>query len=196
MASLANLGKDTIRKIEQIEEVAAPEVKALAAAGDVSINLASQFVSLPEEVQQEAIAAKAKSNQGARTDILPTLAEGFKPVDTREEVSKRAGISHGSLDKVEAIKAANPEPEILEAVRTGEVSINLAAQFVALPEEVQQEAIAAIAENHEPAKEVMREAVHNHRAQGTRRQKWLHGGYMDCVAMKINPKLIACYALV
>ena len=66
MASLANLGKDTIRKIEQIEEVAAPEVKALAAAGDVSINLASQFVSLPEEVQQEAIAAIAEQNEPAK----------------------------------------------------------------------------------------------------------------------------------
>ena len=53
--------------------------------------------------------------------LSPTLAEGFKPVDTREEVSKRAGISHGSLDKVEAIKAANPEPEILEAVRAGQL---------------------------------------------------------------------------
>jgi len=118
------------------------------------------------------IAEIAKGQQGKRHDILPTLAEGFKPVDTREEVSKRAGISHGSLDKVEAIKAANPEPEILEAVRTGEVSINLAAQFVALPEEAQQEAIAAIAEHHEPAKEVMREAVKNHRAIGTGENEW------------------------
>jgi len=66
VASLANLGKDTIRKIERIEEVAAPEVKALAAAGDVSINLASQFVALPEEVQQEAIAAIAEHNEPAK----------------------------------------------------------------------------------------------------------------------------------
>ena len=119
------------------------------------------------------IAEIAKGQQGKRHDILPTLAEGFKPVDTREEVSKRAGISHGSLDKVEAIKAANPEPEILEAVRTGEVSINLAAQFVALPEEAQQEAIAAIAEHHEPAKEVMREAVKKaHVANNSGNNEW------------------------
>lgn len=118
------------------------------------------------------IAEIAKGQQGKRHDILPTLAEGFKPVDTREEVSKRAGISHGSLDKVEAIKAANPEPEILEAVRTGEVSINLAAQFVALPKEIREEAEEAIAEHNEPAKEVMREAVHNHRAQGTGENEW------------------------
>ena len=32
VASLANLGKDTIRKIEHIEESALPEVRAMAAA--------------------------------------------------------------------------------------------------------------------------------------------------------------------
>lgn len=66
VAELANLGKDTIRKIERIEEVAAPEVKAIAAAGDVSINLASQFVDLPQEVQQEAIAAIAEHSEPAK----------------------------------------------------------------------------------------------------------------------------------
>ena len=34
VADLANLGKDTIRKIEHIDEVAAPEVKALAASAN------------------------------------------------------------------------------------------------------------------------------------------------------------------
>lgn len=58
VADLANLGKDTIRKIAHIEQAAAPEIKALAAAGDVSINLAGQFTDLPVETQQEAIAAE------------------------------------------------------------------------------------------------------------------------------------------
>ena len=57
VASLANLGKDTIRKIEQIENEAAPEVKQWAAAGEVSINFAAQFIALPEEAQQKAITA-------------------------------------------------------------------------------------------------------------------------------------------
>lgn len=43
VAGLANISSNTIRKIEHIEQAAAPEIKALAAAGDVSINLASQF---------------------------------------------------------------------------------------------------------------------------------------------------------
>lgn len=66
VSELANVSRDTIRKIERIEEVAQPEVKALAAAGDVSINLASQFVELPQEVQQEAIAAIAEHHEPAK----------------------------------------------------------------------------------------------------------------------------------
>lgn len=66
VASLANLGKDTIRKIELIEKEAAPEVKEWAAAGEVSINLAAQFVALPEEMQQEAIAAIAEHHEPAK----------------------------------------------------------------------------------------------------------------------------------
>lgn len=66
VSELANVSRDTIRKIERIEEVAQPEVKALAAAGDVSINLASQFVELPQEVQQEAIAAIEEHHEPAK----------------------------------------------------------------------------------------------------------------------------------
>ena len=70
VAELANLGKDTIRKVEQIESTAAPEVKALAASGDVSINLAAQFVALPEEVQQVALTDIAAHYKPAKK-IIP-----------------------------------------------------------------------------------------------------------------------------
>ena len=72
----------------------------------------------------------------------------------------------------EAAKLKETSPETFEMVKAGDVSVPLAAQFAALPQEVQQEAIAAIAEHHEPAKDVMREAVHNHRAQGTGENEW------------------------
>ena len=63
VASLANLGKDTIRKIEQLEREALPEVKEWAATGEVSINLAAQFAALPVEAQQEAIASITKNTE-------------------------------------------------------------------------------------------------------------------------------------
>ena len=68
----------------------------------------------------------------------------------------------------EVVKAASVVAQIPEAAQ----NLALAAEFADLPKEVQQEAIAAIAEHHEPAKEVMREAVHNHRAQGTGENEW------------------------
>ena len=37
---------------------------------------------------------KAKANQGARTDIPKKSAEGLKPIETREEIAKAAGVSH------------------------------------------------------------------------------------------------------
>ena len=42
---------------------------------------------------------------------------------------------------------------------SGNVSINLVVQFTLLLKEVQQEALTTIAAQHEPAKELMREAV-------------------------------------
>ena len=71
----------------------------------------------------------------------------------------------------EAAKLKEISPEAFERVKAGDVSIPLAAQFAALPEEVRNEAEVAIAQS-EPAKEVMREAVHNHRAQGTGENEW------------------------
>lgn len=55
VAELANISRDTIRKVEKIEAAAPEELKALASAGEVSINLASQFVDLPDEAKEEAL---------------------------------------------------------------------------------------------------------------------------------------------
>lgn len=82
VSELANVSRDTIRKIEHIEEVAAPEVKALASAGEVSINLASQFVDLPEEIQQEAIEAIAEHKEPAK--------------EVMREAVKKAHVSNNS----------------------------------------------------------------------------------------------------
>jgi len=49
------------------------------------------------------LAAQAKANQGTRTDIPPTLAESFTPVDTREELAKAAGVSHDTIRKAKVI---------------------------------------------------------------------------------------------
>lgn len=73
----------------------------------------------------------------------------------------------------EAAKLKETSPEAFEMVKAGDVSVPLAAKFADLPQEVQQEAIAAIAEHHEPAKEVMREAVKKaHVANNSGNNEW------------------------
>lgn len=67
----------------------------------------------------------------------------------------------------EVVKAATVVAQIPEAAQ----NVALAAEFADLPSEAKQEAIEAIAQLA-PAQEVMREAVHNHRAQGTGENEW------------------------
>lgn len=82
----------------------------------------------------------AKDGKIPGVPVLPNLAEP-EPLNTREEVAKLAGVSHGTISKVEHIQK-NAAPAVVEAVRKGEVSIDAAAQVATLPVE-EQEALAA-----------------------------------------------------
>jgi phage N-6-adenine-methyltransferase len=115
--------------------------------------------------------ARAQQQGGQGGVLLSQKSDEAKPIRTDEAVSELANVSRDTIRKIERIEEV-AQPEVKALAAAGDVSINLASQFVELPQEVQQEAIAAIAEHHEPAKEVMREAVHNHRAQGTGENEW------------------------
>ncbi|MGE4531759.1 MAG: DNA N-6-adenine-methyltransferase [Acidithiobacillus sp.] len=69
VSELANISRDTIRKVEKIEAAAPEEVKVLAGSGEVSINLASQFIDLPEEAKEEALEEISKHEAPAREVI-------------------------------------------------------------------------------------------------------------------------------
>ena len=73
---------------------------------------------------EDVFRAKAKENQGTRTDILQISAES-KPIDTRKELSQVAAVSHDTIAKVKKIQEKAPE-EIKAKLSTGEVSINAA----------------------------------------------------------------------
>jgi hypothetical protein len=60
VASLVNLGKDTIRKIETIEREGAPELIARAQDGEISINTAATLATVPRAEQVEIIARGEK----------------------------------------------------------------------------------------------------------------------------------------
>jgi hypothetical protein len=77
---------------------------------------------------EETIAARAKANQGKRTDIPQKSAECVTPVETRKEIAKVANVSHDTVAKVKKIdaaeKAGKVDAETVAKLRTGEVSIN------------------------------------------------------------------------
>ena len=113
VSELANVSRDTIRKIERIEEVAQPEVKALASAGEVSINLASQFTELPQEVQQEAIAAIAEQNvtvspkSDERTpDIFTGEVQPVAPVKAPAPIRTDTAVAAEADELLDGIRAA------------------------------------------------------------------------------------------
>jgi hypothetical protein len=87
------------------------------------------------------IAEKARQQQGKRTDLPKNSAEGFKPVETRQEVAKAANVSHDTIRKVKETeeKAVGP---IKSLARNGHVSVNAAHIVSALPPK-EQEAVAA-----------------------------------------------------
>ncbi len=70
---------------------------------------------------KSTIEAKAKENQGLRTDITPV--RNLTNVDTKKELAKLAGVSHDTIHKVEVIEEQAPD-DIKQQVKTGEMSIN------------------------------------------------------------------------
>lgn len=111
--------------------------------------------------------AKARMVAGVAADPVQNSAPG----KTRDIVAESAGLSHDTLRKIEKIEAQAPA-EVKALAAAEEVSIHLASQFVELPAQAQREAVDAIAISSTPAREVIREAVHNHRAQGTGENEW------------------------
>jgi hypothetical protein len=75
------------------------------------------------------IAARAKEQQGTRTDIPSTLTEGLTPIDTREEIARKADVSTGTVHKVAKI-LDKADDETKAQLERGETSINAAYQQI------------------------------------------------------------------
>ncbi|MDX5584302.1 MAG: DNA methyltransferase [Aureibaculum sp.] len=74
------------------------------------------------------IAEKAKEKQIESGGAVPQ--KSAKPtIDTRKEIAKQAGVSHDTISKVERIQK-DAAPEIIEKVKSGDISINQAYKEV------------------------------------------------------------------
>ena len=75
------------------------------------------------------LSARAKENQGTRTDILP---KSVKSSNTQLELAKAAGVGHDTIAKVEKIEAQATD-ETKEQLRKGNISINQAYKDIKKP---------------------------------------------------------------
>ncbi len=105
------------------------------------------------------VAAKASPQETAPEQASPTVADDAppwatpEPLRSREDIAKAAGISANTVLQIEKIQKT-AAPELVAAVKSGEVSINAAAAVASLPMEAQ---VAAVAGGRKQLKEAARQ---------------------------------------
>ena len=84
--------------------------------------------------KKKIIAANAKKNQGARTDISQ---KSVKSIDTQKQLAKDAGVSHDTIHKVEVIERSATE-EQKNKIRNQTSSINKVYKDIVTQERKEQ----------------------------------------------------------
>ena len=103
------------------------------------------------------IEAKARANQGTRTDLSATLPEAVSAVDTRKELAEAVGLGERTMGKVIQIDENAPDA-IKEALDKKELSINkgydLTRQLQDVPEDQREQAAAELLEYEKAKKDL------------------------------------------
>jgi phage N-6-adenine-methyltransferase len=98
----------------------------------------------------------------------PSVENGGIPPISQSQAADMLNVSRDTVKTAAKVEREAPV-EVVDAVKTGAMSLNLAAQVAELPKAEQQVVASAPAEQ---IKEVARETIHNHRAQGTGENEW------------------------
>jgi len=109
------------------------------------------------------IEARAKENQGTRTDISANSPESFDAIDTRKKLAEAVGIGEQTMGRVMQIDENAPEA-VKKALDNKEISVNkgyeLTKKLQEVPEDQREAAATAILEGektvHEKDAEVER----------------------------------------
>lgn len=105
------------------------------------------------------IEARAKANQGTRTDILATLPKSSEAIDTRKELADAVGLGERTMGKVMQIDEFAPSP-VKDALDKGELTIhqgyNITRDVKDLPEAEREEAAQKAVEYEKAKKELRR----------------------------------------
>ena len=103
------------------------------------------------------IEAKARANQGTRTDLSATLPESSDTVDTRKELAEAVGLGERTMGKVIQIDENAPDA-IKEALDKKELSINkgydLIRQLQDVPDDQREQAAAELLEYEKAKKDL------------------------------------------
>jgi hypothetical protein len=95
--------------------------------------------------KKEIVAARAAQRAAEAPPDQPAPEPADDPVDppwsTREDVAKAARVSANTLSQIERIRKT-AAPELVDAVRTGTISVSAAASVASLPPEAQVAAVA------------------------------------------------------
>lgn len=105
--------------------------------------------------------AEAEGDKNAPAD------ESSPPWNTREDVARAARVSSNTISQIERIQKA-ATPQLREAVRTGTISINAAANVAQLPEEQQ---IAAVAGGRKELQQAARQVREQKMATRPKKEK-------------------------
>ncbi|WP_050465028.1 hypothetical protein [Herbaspirillum autotrophicum] len=106
--------------------------------------------------KRDIMAARTREQAAAPADAsaeTPAPAAVFK---TREDIAKVAGISSNTIGQIEKIQKT-AAPELVEAVRSGTISINAAAAVASLPSTEQVVAVAGGKKELQQAAKMVRE---------------------------------------
>lgn len=106
--------------------------------------------------KRDIMAARTLEQAAAPTDAGTETAAPAAVFKTREDIAKVAGISSNTIGQIEKIQKT-AAPELVEAVRTGTISINAAAAVASLPSTEQIVAVAGGKKELQQAAKMVRE---------------------------------------
>lgn len=129
----------------------------------ISLNLKRRHL----DSGQRAMIAAGLANMKHGGDRVSEQAANL-PVVTQADAGSMLNVSERSVRTAAMVERDAPH-EVVEAVKAGAMSLNLASQVAELPEE--DKAVVAAAPIEE-IKEIARDVIHNHRAQGTGENEW------------------------
>ncbi len=84
------------------------------------------------------IEARARANQGSRTDLSVNSPKGYAPTNTRKEMAQAVGIGEQAMGRIAQL-AENAPPSLREALESKKISVNHGWKILKAVQQIPQE---------------------------------------------------------